>query len=144
MVKVIWQQAALPPHMDASVVFTRLRQYSQVHYVNKYTFVQNVWRLANLYIFGIIRAWGIKKLMLAFASTLLRPPFWIFKMAAIKYLVNLETETKMLILCFQGQGIQWWHNKTSNASTCFTAKFFIIVTGAINAKISTRIFLPVL
>jgi len=29
---------------------------SQVHYVNKYTFVQNFWRLANLYIFGIIKA----------------------------------------------------------------------------------------
>jgi len=123
---------------------------SQVHYVNKYTFVQNFWRLANLYIFGIIRAWAIQKLMLAFAPTPLRPPFWIFKMAAIKYvfcdisaLVNLETEINMLILCFQGQGIQWWHNKTSSASTCFTAKSFIIVTGAINAQISTRIFLPV-
>ena len=49
----------------------------------------------------------------------------------------------MLILCLQGQGIQWWHNKTSNASTSFTAKSSIIVTGATNAKISTRIFLPV-
>ena len=40
----------------------------------------------------------------------------------------------MLIVCFQDQGIQWWHNKTSNASTCFTAKASNIVTGAINAK----------
>jgi len=87
---------------------------SQVHYVNKYTFVQNVRRLANLYIFGIIRAWGIQKLMLAFALTPIRLPFWIFKIAAIKYvfcdiwasskLRNLNRDT--LILSFQGQGIQ--------------------------------------
>jgi len=38
-----------------------------------------------MYIFEIIRACSIQKLMLAFASTPLRPPFWIFKMAAIKY-----------------------------------------------------------
>jgi len=66
-------------------VFGRPFVNSQVHYVNKYTFVQIFWRLANLYIFGITRAWGIQKLMLAFAPTPLRPPFWIFKMAAIKY-----------------------------------------------------------
>jgi len=30
------------------------RRDSQVYYVNKYTFVQNFWRLANVYIFGII------------------------------------------------------------------------------------------
>ena len=59
--------------------------HSQVHYVNKYTFVKFFWILANLYIFGIIRAWGIQKLMLAFAPTPLRPPFWIFKMPAVKY-----------------------------------------------------------
>ena len=35
------------------------------------------------------------------------------------------------------------HNKTSNTSTCFTAKPSITVTGAINAKMSTRIFLPI-
>jgi len=29
---------------------------------------------------------------------------------------------------------------TSNAITCFTAKASVIVTGAMNAKISTRIF----
>ena len=28
---------------------------SQVHYVTKYNFVQNLWRLANLYIFGKLR-----------------------------------------------------------------------------------------
>jgi len=27
VVKVIWQQTALPPHMDGSVVFARLRPY---------------------------------------------------------------------------------------------------------------------
>jgi hypothetical protein len=40
---------------------------NQVHYVMKYNFVQNYWRVANLYIFGILRAYGFKKIMLAFA-----------------------------------------------------------------------------
>jgi len=63
----------------------REKSSSQVHYVKKYTFVQNFWRLASLYIFGIIRARGIQKLglLLAFALTPLRLPFWIFKMGAI-------------------------------------------------------------
>ena len=62
-----------------------ISKISQVHYVKKYNFVQNFWRVANQYIFGIIRAQGFQKIMLAFAQTTLWPPFWIFKMDAIKY-----------------------------------------------------------
>ena len=58
---------------------------SQVHYVDEYSFVQIFWGFAKLYIFGILRAWGIQKSLLPFAQTPARPPFWTFKMAAIIY-----------------------------------------------------------
>ena len=58
---------------------------SQVHYVQKITFVQNLWRLAKLYIFEKFIMSGIRKLMFTFAQTPKWPPFWIFKMAAVKY-----------------------------------------------------------
>ena len=45
-----------------------------------------------LFIFAEIPAW---------------PPFWIFKMAAIKYNFGQisASERPILILCFQGQGV---------------------------------------
>jgi len=50
-----------PPHRTAERTSQRpnapwVDYIYQVHYVNKYTFVQSFWRLANLYIFGIIRS----------------------------------------------------------------------------------------
>ena len=45
-----------------------LRRYSQVHYVQKKTFVQNLWRFANLYIFGKLITPGVQKIMFRFAQ----------------------------------------------------------------------------
>ena len=54
--------------------------YSQVHYVQKSYFVGNLWRLANLYIFGKLTTWGTWKGMFSFAQMPLWPPFFSFKM----------------------------------------------------------------
>jgi len=43
-------------------------EYSQVHYVQKKTFVQNLWRFANLYIFGKRITPGVRKIMFTFAQ----------------------------------------------------------------------------
>ena len=87
--------------------------FSPVHFVKKRAFVQNLWRLANLYIFGILRESGIQKSMQAFALTPLSPPSWIFKMAATKYIIcdilaSIQNRNllNILTLCFLGQGIQ--------------------------------------
>jgi len=50
---------------------------SQVHYVQKKTFVQNSWRFANLYIFGKLIKPGVRKIMFTFAQ----PPLTLVAMA---------------------------------------------------------------
>ena len=50
---------------------------SQVHYVQKKTFVGNLWRFVNLYIFGKLITPGVQKIMFTFAQ----PPLTLVAMA---------------------------------------------------------------
>jgi len=53
------------------------RHVSQVHYVQKKTFVGNLWRFAKLYIFGKLITPGVQKIMFTFAQ----PPLTLVAMA---------------------------------------------------------------
>jgi len=74
-----WKRSLVHCSVDITI------HHSQVHYVQKINFVQNLWRLAKLYIFEKLIMSGIRKLMFTFAQRPKWPPFWIFKMAAVKY-----------------------------------------------------------
>ena len=55
------------------------RAYSQVHYVSKLIFVQNLGRLDNLYIFGNVITWRIRKSMFTFMDIPPWRPFLDFQ-----------------------------------------------------------------
>ena len=64
--------------------------------------LENLWRLAKLYIFVMFRTWRIQKSMFAFAQTPAWPPYWTFKMAAIKYIISAilaSRQHRKLIKC---------------------------------------------
>ena len=88
--------------------------FSQVHHVNKINFVQNFGRLANLYIFGKVETIRNPKIVDYICGDVRHfefskwPPQNIY-FALSRPLINLETSSNMLILCFKGQGIHWKH-----------------------------------